>query len=91
VTKSPKRTALILAIEQSIKPPPGKLMTVGELADFLQLHPSMQLHPATIYRRLRQGRLPAVRVGSRWCFSRETIGRWCPVQLETKSSMRLVD
>ena len=81
-----------MATEQSRKPPPpGNLMTVGELADFLQLHRAMQLHPSTIYRRLRQGRLPAFKVGSYWCFSRETIGRWCPVQLEIKSSMRLVD
>ena len=51
-------------------------MTVGELADFLQLHPSMQSHPSTIYRLLRQGRLPALKVGSNWCFSREAIDQW---------------
>jgi excisionase family DNA binding protein len=85
VAKSPKRTPLILAIDERIKQmPPGSLMTIGELADFLQLHPSMQLHPSTIYRLLRQGRLPAFKVGSDWCFSREAIDRWCPVQLEIK-------
>jgi excisionase family DNA binding protein len=60
----------------------GDIMTVRELADFLQLHPSMQLRPATIYRLLRQGALPAVKVGSDWGFSREAIGRL--VQLETR-------
>ena len=59
-------------------------MTIGELADFLRLHPSMQLHPSTIYRLLRQGKLSAFKVGSKWCFSREAIERWCPVQLEIK-------
>jgi excisionase family DNA binding protein len=62
----------------------GDSMTVGELADFLQLHRSMRLRPSTIYRLLRQGTLPAFKVGSAWRFSREAIGRWCPVQLKTK-------
>jgi len=60
----------------------GDIMTVSELADFLQLHPSIQLRPSTIYRLLRQGALPAVKVGSGWGFSREAIGRL--VQLETR-------
>jgi excisionase family DNA binding protein len=85
VAKSPKRTPLILATEERIKQtPPGNLMTVGELADFLQMHPSMHLHSPTIYRLLRQGKLPAFKVGSNWCFSREAIDRWRPVQLEIK-------
>jgi len=62
----------------------GNIMTVGELADFLQLHPSMQSHSSTIYRMLREGTLPAFKVGSDWRFSREAIERWCIVQLETK-------
>ena len=74
-----------MATDERIKQtPPGNLMTVGELADFLQLHPSMQLHSSTIYRLLRQGKLPAFKVGSDWCFNREAIDRWCPVQLEIK-------
>ena len=60
----------------------GDIMTVGELAEFLRLHPSMQLHPSTIYRQLRRGKLPAFKVGSDWGFSREAIGRL--VQLETR-------
>ncbi len=59
----------------------GDIMTVGELAEFLQLHPSMQLHPSTFYRLLRRGKLPAFKVGSDWGFSREAIDRL--VQLET--------
>ena len=58
----------------------GDIMTVGELAEFLRLHPSMRLHPSTIYRLLRRGKLPAFKVGSDWGFSREAIGRL--VQLE---------
>jgi len=54
----------------------GDIMTVGELAEFLQLHPS------TIYRQLRRGALPAFKVGSDWGFSRKAIDRL--VQLETR-------
>lgn len=62
--------------------PQADIMTVGELADFLQLHPSMRLHGSTIYRLLRQGAFPAFKVGSHWGFRRDAIDRF--VQLETK-------
>ena len=64
--------------------PQGDIMTVRELADFLQLHPLMQLQASTIYRLLRQGALPAFKIGTDWRFSREAIDRWCLVQLEIK-------
>lgn len=47
-----------------------KVMTVKELSDYLRVHPS------TIYRQLRQGRLPAFKVGSDWRFNVESIDRW---------------
>jgi excisionase family DNA binding protein len=59
----------------------GDIITVGELAEFLRVHPAMQLHSSTIYRLLRQGRLRAFRLGSGWGFSRESIERF--VQLES--------
>jgi excisionase family DNA binding protein len=46
------------------------VMTVRELADYLRVHPS------TIYRLLKQKRIPAFKVGSDWRFNRETIDRW---------------
>jgi excisionase family DNA binding protein len=61
---------------------PGDIMSVGELAEFLQLHRSMQLHSSTIYRLLRQDVLPAFKVGSDWRFSREAVHRL--VQLAAK-------
>jgi excisionase family DNA binding protein len=83
VAKSLKRNRLILTTNEEIKPTlQGDMMTVGELAEFLQLHPSMRLHPSAIYRLLRQGKLPAFKVGSGWGFSRQAIGRL--VQLETR-------
>jgi excisionase family DNA binding protein len=46
------------------------MMTVKELADYLRVHPT------TVYRLLRQGELPGLRIGSDWRFSRETIDQW---------------
>jgi excisionase family DNA binding protein len=46
------------------------MMTVKELADYLRVHPT------TIYRLLRAGELPAMRIGSDWRFNRESIDAW---------------
>jgi excisionase family DNA binding protein len=46
------------------------VMTVREVADYLQIHPT------TLYRILNRGEIPAFRVGSDWRFSREAIDRW---------------
>ncbi len=48
----------------------SKVMTVKELSGYLKVHPS------TIYRQLRRGRLPAFKVGSDWRFNVESIDRW---------------
>jgi excisionase family DNA binding protein len=60
-----------------MKPDNSPIMTVGELADYLRVH------PATIYRQLKLGQLLAFRVGSDWRFNVEAIDRWC---LERNSS-----
>ena len=48
----------------------SRVMTVKELSDYLKVHPS------TIYRQLKRGRLPAFKVGSDWLFNIESIDRW---------------
>jgi excisionase family DNA binding protein len=48
----------------------SKVLTVKELSNYLRVHPS------TIYRQLRKGRLPAFKVGSDWRFNLESIDRW---------------
>jgi excisionase family DNA binding protein len=50
--------------------PMSELMTVPELAEFLRVN------PATIYRLLRDKRIPGFRVGSEWRFDREAIEQW---------------
>lgn len=46
------------------------VLTVKELSEYLKVHPS------TIYRQLKRGRLPALKVGSDWRFNIESIDRW---------------
>ena len=48
----------------------GKYLTVAELSEYLQIHKT------TIYRLLRQGKLPGFRIGSDWRFSLEAIEEW---------------
>ena len=47
-----------------------RVLTVHELAGYLRVH------QATVYRLLRQQKLPAFRVGADWRFNREAIERW---------------
>jgi excisionase family DNA binding protein len=47
-----------------------KIMTLQELADYLQCHPT------TIYRMLRERKLPAFKIGSDWRFFKVEIDRW---------------
>lgn len=47
-----------------------RVMKLKELSDYLKVHPS------TIYRHLKRGRLPAFKIGSDWRFNVESIDRW---------------
>jgi excisionase family DNA binding protein len=46
------------------------VLTVREVAEYLRVHQT------TIYRLLKEQKLPAFRVGSDWRFNREMIDRW---------------
>ena len=46
------------------------VLTVKDLAHYLRVHPS------TVYRLLKDGQLPAFKVGSDWRFNLEEIDRW---------------
>jgi excisionase family DNA binding protein len=50
--------------------PEDQIMTVKEVAAYLRVHPT------TIYRLLRQGMLPAFRVGADWRFRQTDIVAW---------------
>jgi len=51
-----------------------EIFTIKELSEHLRVHPT------TIYRLLRQGRLPGFRVGSNWRFNRAAIEHWEQMQ-----------
>ena len=53
------------------------VLTVNDLARYLKVH------PGTIYRLLKAGKLPGFRVGSDWRLSKEEVERWL-VELEKK-------
>jgi excisionase family DNA binding protein len=47
-----------------------KVMTVNDVAAYLRVHRT------TVYRLLKNGQIPAFRVGSDWRFTTEAIDRW---------------
>jgi len=53
-----------------LKPKPVKMMNLRELSEYLRVHPS------TVYRLLKQNKIPAFRIGSNWWFNVETIDEW---------------
>jgi excisionase family DNA binding protein len=53
---------------------PRKVLTVKDVADYLQVHTS------TIYRLLRRKRIPAFKVGTDWRFNIESIDEWRKLQ-----------
>lgn len=61
-----------------------QVFTIKELSEHLRVHPT------TIYRLLRQGRLPGFRVGSNWRFNRVAIQEWekSPTQTDLAPSAR---
>jgi len=48
----------------------GSLLTLKEVAELLRLTPQ------TLYKMLKQGSIPAVRVGSQWRFEQEKVRQW---------------
>jgi excisionase family DNA binding protein len=52
------------------------MMSDEEILTITELSVHLRVHPTTIYRLLREGRIPGFRVGSAWRFSRSAIERW---------------
>ena len=51
-------------------------MTVKEVAEMLRLSPQ------TLYKLLKEGQIPAIKVGSQWRFDRDRVREWIGSQLE---------
>jgi excisionase family DNA binding protein len=63
----------------------SRLLTVKELSDYLRVHPS------TIYRLLKRGDLPGIRLGSDWRFSVEAIELWRQRQRDLEKHSQQTD
>ena len=50
--------------------PDDDVLTLREICDLLRVHPS------TVYKLLREGRIPSFRIGKEWRFRKDTIMRW---------------
>ena len=48
----------------------NEILTIKEVGDLLQIHPT------TIYKLIRKGKIPSFRIGSDWRFRRDRIMRW---------------
>lgn len=46
------------------------IMTLPEVAKYIRVHKS------TVYRMLKQNRIPAIKVGNQWRFKKDRIDRW---------------
>jgi len=46
------------------------VMTVKDIAEYLDVH------PMTIYKYVKEGRIPAFKVGTSWRIRRDSIKRW---------------
>ena len=47
-----------------------KILTLQEVADYLRVHPS------TIYRLAKKGRMPAFKIGGEWRFNLDSVDKW---------------
>jgi excisionase family DNA binding protein len=55
---------------------PGAILTVDEISEYLKIPRS------TIYKLVREGKIPAQKIGRHWRFRKEAIDHW----LENKKS-----
>ena len=53
----------------------AQIMTTNEIAEYLKLH------PITIIKYAKEGKIPAIRVGKVWRFDKEAIDRWIALAL----------
>ncbi len=49
---------------------PGAVLTIDELSDYLKISKS------TLYKLVREGKIPCQKIGRHWRFRKEAIDRW---------------
>jgi excisionase family DNA binding protein len=63
-------TVPIVTVPTNPQSVPVRMLTAQELAVYLRVNRS------TVYRLLKQGKLPGFRIGSEWRFQLEEVDRW---------------
>ncbi len=53
-----------------------EIMTAQEVADYLNIH------PLTVHKYARQGKIPAFKIGTDWRFHKKYIEKWIQEKLE---------
>jgi excisionase family DNA binding protein len=48
----------------------NEILTMKDICDLLQVHPT------TLYKLIKKGKIPSFRIGSDWRFRRDKIERW---------------
>ena len=61
-----------------------EVLTVKEVCDLLRVHPT------TLYKMARQGKIPSFRVGNEWRFRKDAIMRWLSEKSEGAGKVRKV-
>ena len=59
-----------------------EIMTAKEVANYLNLH------PLTVHRFAREGKIPAFKIGTDWRFHKKYIERWIQEKLEYQTNGR---
>jgi excisionase family DNA binding protein len=62
-----------------------EILTIKELCYVLHVH------QATIYKMVRQGKIPSFRIGSEWRFRRDAIERWMADKTEAVEMSEVAD
>ncbi|MFA5439479.1 helix-turn-helix domain-containing protein [Dehalococcoides sp.] len=61
---------------------PGAILTVDELSDYLKIPRS------TIYKLVREGKIPSQKIGRHWRFRKETIDLWLGERNKGEAGMK---
>jgi excisionase family DNA binding protein len=56
------------------------MISGNEVLTAKQVSQILHLHPSTIYKLTRQGKIPGFRIGSDWRFRADVIERWIEAQ-----------
>ena len=59
-----------------------KVMTIKDVANYLDLH------IMTIYKLVREGKIPAFKIGGRWRFKKELLDEWIARETENNNHKR---